>query len=229
MLNMIKLDWLGMRKYRNRIAVAVISSFVWGVVFGAEVLLPMLVWGMFDTSLYCYDAEEKGKLNQLYLTLPITRGTLITARYSMSLILQAIGIAAGIVLTIAFSAIMQGRTVIRLHTFSPSPQSMFLIICASLLFCAILSLTMHPILHKFGYAKAKIVGYVLPMYGSIALIVAFIILAPRIGAIGNIAQSVSQWVNGNIALAALAMLCAAALLLAASFALSHKLYAKREF
>jgi len=226
---MIKLDWLGMRKYRNRIAVAVISSFVWGVVFGAEVLLPMLVWGMFDTSLYCFDAEEKGKLNQLYLTLPITRGTLITARYSMSLILQAIGIAAGIVLTIAFSAIMQGRTVIRLHTFSPSPQSMFLIICASLLFCAILSLAMHPILHKFGYAKAKIVGYVLPMYGSIALIVAFIILAPRIGAIGNIAQSVSQWVNGNIALAALAMLCAAALLLAASFALSHKLYAKREF
>ena len=229
MLNMMKLDWLGMRAYRSRVAVALVVSCGFGVLFGAWFILPYMVFGMFDASLYCFDAEDKGKLNQLYLTLPISRGTLIRARYALSLILQAIGIAAGIVLTLALSAIMYGRTTVNEHTFSPNPESLILLICASLLYCAVLSLSIHPILHKFGYAKARILGYVLPMFGSAALIAIFINVAARVEAVGEFVSSALQWAFGNTALVAVIILGMTALLLVASYALSKRVYAKRDF
>jgi hypothetical protein len=226
---MIKLDWLGMRIYRNRIIIAVLMACGLGVLLGAWMILPYLIFGMFDSSLYCFDAEEKGKLNQFYLTLPISRGTLIGARYALSLILQLAGIVAGIVLTFACSVIMYGRTIINEHTYRPNAVSLVLNICISLLVCAFLSLTIHPILHKFGYAKARVLGYALPMYGTAVLFVMFIIISNYVEAVGGFVNSVLQWVANNTVWASLIMLCAAALLLAASYALSQRVYAKRDF
>jgi len=229
MLNMMKLDWLGMRSYRSRLVVASLSAIGWGILIDTRFILPYLIWGMFDAALYCFDAEEKGKLNQLYLTLPLSRGTLISARYAMSMILQLIGIVAGIVFTLISARIMYGRTIINLHNFSPTPESLALIICGSLLFCAFLSLVIHPILHKFGYAKAKILGYALPMYGSIILIVVFISVAARVEAVGEFMDSVLGWAYENTIAASVIILGVSALLLLASYALSKMVYAKRDF
>ncbi|MCL2361056.1 MAG: ABC-2 transporter permease [Defluviitaleaceae bacterium] len=229
MLNMMRLDWLGMRTYRSRFVISAISSVAWGILFHTGLVIPYLVWGMFDASLYCFDAEEKGKLNQLYLTLPISRKTLISARYILSLILQFIGIVAGVVFTVVSSRIMYGRAIINEHNFIPTPESLALIVCASLLFCAVLSLVIHPILHKFGYAKAKILGYALPMYGSIILIVVFILVAARVEAVGEFMDSALQWALGNAVLASVAILGVTALFFVASYALSLRTYAKRDF
>jgi len=229
MLNMMKLDWLGMRPYRSRIVIATISAFGWGILLDTRLILPFLVWGMFDTSLYCFDAEEKGKLNQLYLTLPISRGTLISARYMLSLTLQFIGVVVGIVFTFAFSTILYDRTIINTHTFNPNLESLVLIICGSLLFCAFLSLAIHPILHRFGYAKAKIIGYALPMYGSIILIVVFVNLAANVKVVGEFMDSILQWAFGNTALVSAIILGMVALFLVLSYTLSLKMYAKRDF
>jgi len=229
MLSMMKLDWLGMRKYRANLIIAPLMACGMGILFGTGLILPYLVWGMFNASLYCFDAEEKGQLNQLYLTLPISRGTLISARYVMSLILQFIGIAAGIFFTLIFSAIMYDRTLLMKHTFSPSPESLILIICGSLFFCAFMSLTIHPILHKFGYAKAKIFGYTLPICVVASLVVAFVLMANYFDAVGEFVNSTLQWAFKNTFLVSFIMLGITALLLAASYMLSQRVYAKREF
>jgi len=229
MVNMMKLDWLGMRKYRSRLAVAVIVACGMGILFGTWFIIPYMVFGMFDASLNCFDAEEKGELNQLYLTLPISRGTLISARYVMSLALQLIGIAAGVIFTLVLSEIMYGRATINEHTFRPNFESLALMICASLLMCAYLSLIIHPILHKFGYAKAKIIGYVLPILGSAALVVIFIYVANRVEVVGEFVSSALQWSLGNTPMVSAITLGVTALFLAASYLLSQRVYAKRDF
>ena len=124
---------------------------------------------------------------------------------------------------------MRGRTLVGEYTFSPSAETIVLLVCFSLLYCAVLSLAIHPTLFKKGYAKAKILGYVLPIWCSAALIVAFFILSARVEAVGDFARSASQWMFANIILTAVIMLAASALILLLSFALSQKMYAKREF
>jgi len=179
--------------------------------------------------LNCFDAEERGKLNNLYLTLPISRGTLIKARYAISLILQFVGIVAGIILTLVFSRLMHGRILFGEFTFTPTFEVMVFLVCGSLLYCALLSLMIHPMLFKKGYAKAKILGYALPIFGSTVVIVAFWLVANRVEAVGEFVNSAFGWILGNIVLTSAIMLSVTALLLAVSYKLSQKLYAKREF
>jgi len=229
MLNMMRLDWLGMRAYRSRIVIAVATALGWGILLNTRMIIPFLVWGMFEAALYCFDAEEKGKLNQLYLTLPISRGTLISARYALSIILQLIGVVFGVIFTSIASRIMYGRTIMLMHTFIPDAVSMALIICASLLFCAFLGLIIYPILHRFGYANAKMLGYALPMYGSIILFAVFINLASHVEAVGAFVNSAFEWFHGNSILVSAIILGVTALFLVVSYALSLRMYAKRDF
>jgi hypothetical protein len=227
---MMKLDWLGMRAYRTRLVVSVVTACVWGVVFNTGAIIPLLVFGMFDAALYCFDAEEKGKLNQLYLTLPISRGTLISARYALSLALQGFGIVAGIVLTLVLSPVMYGRTLLMEHTFKPGFGSLALLSCMGLFYCAVLSLAIHPTLHKFGYAKAKVLGYALPMWGSFILIgVFFGVLLPNFEGVRVFFNSAMQWALGNVLLTSFILLGLTALVVAASYKLSQRFYAKRDF
>ncbi|MCL2051760.1 MAG: ABC-2 transporter permease [Lachnospiraceae bacterium] len=229
MLNMLKLDWLGMKKYRKKIPLALLTAIGVAIFSDAYVILPVVVIGMFEAAAYCFDAEERGKLNHLYLTLPISRGMLIRARYVMSLALQLFGVVIGVVLTIAFSAILNGRTLVFTYSFTPTVQLMAFLVCTSLFYGAFLSLTIHPTLFWKGYAKAKILGYALPMYGSIILFVVFVSVTARVEAMNNFMQNALQWVFGNTLLSSLIILGGAALLLACSYALSQKVYAKREF
>ena len=143
--------------------------------------------------------------------------------------MQLIGIAAGIAFTLIFSRIMYGRTLLNQHNFSPTPESLVIIACICLLFCALLSLAIHPILHRLGYAKAKIIGYALPMYGSIILIVVFIQVMARVEAVGEFMSSALQWAIGNTLLVSAMILGVTALVLVASYALSLRMYARRDF
>ncbi|MGI6717432.1 MAG: ABC-2 transporter permease [Eubacteriales bacterium] len=61
--------------------------------------------------------EEKGKLDNLYLTLPITRKTIVKTRYSLSLIMQFSGLLFGTISTVLLSFILNGKKILYLHTF----------------------------------------------------------------------------------------------------------------
>ncbi|MCL2030074.1 MAG: ABC-2 transporter permease [Oscillospiraceae bacterium] len=228
MLNMIKLDWLGMKVYHRRFMIIPLAISLYGF-FHVAVIIPMLVYMFFSFSVNPFAVEEKGKLDNLYLTLPVTRRSIVKARFGLSLLMLSIGLAAGIILTVTLSALFYGRTIIYPRTFHADFPAMLLIICASVLFYAILNLSTFPTLFKLGYAKGKLIGFILPIGFVSVVIAALFVLWSAVDTFQEWLMSAVAWASGNAVLVAVIMSAASALLLAVSYALSQKVYAQREF
>ena len=228
MLNMMKLDWLGMKCYHRRIVVIPLAISLYGF-FHAAVIIPMLVFMFFSFSVNPFAVEEKGKLDNLYLTLPVARKSIVKARFGLSLLMQLIGIVAGAVLTVTLSLLFYGRTVIYPRTFRADFSAVLLITCASALFYAILNLSSFPVLFKAGYAKGKWIGFIMPIGFVSVAIATLIVLWSAVGVFREWLVSAFAWASGNALLFAAIMLAASVSLLAISYGLSQKLYAKREF
>lgn len=229
MLNMIKLDWLGMKYYWVRIVVVPILICFVGFCNEAFII-PAVAYVMLSFSVNPFAVEEKGKLDNLYLTLPVTRKTIVNARFGLSLIMQAVGLVVGILVTAALPTLLYGRTIIGLaHTFKPDFAAMLLIICGSLLFYAIMNLSMFPVLFKIGYAKGKALGFYIPLGASVAIIYGVYLGCAYSDSFRKLLHSALEWSLDHTVWVSLMILAAAALVLAISYILSRKVYAKREF
>ena len=228
MLNMIKLDWLGMKYYQKRIFIMPLFIFLYGFLSEAFIVLFMSYLTLVF-SVNPFAVEEKGKLDNLYLTLPVTRKTIVRARFGLSLIMQFAGLIVGIIVTIIYARLLYGREVIYTHTFKANFDTMFLTVCTSLLFYAVMNLSIFPILFKLGYAKGKAVGFFMPVAGICAAIIFIFTLWQFKGAFRAFILSAHKWALANAVITAVLMLAAAALILAFSYTLSYKVYAKREF
>jgi len=228
MLNMIKLDWLGMKYYHVRIIILPLMIVFMGF-FNELFVIPVIAFMMLSFSVNPFAVEEKGKLDNLYLTLPVTRNDIVNARFGLSLIMEFAGLAVGTVVTIIMSSLLYGRTIGFEHTFKADFNSVFLLICSSLLFYAIMNLSMFPILFKIGYAKGKTLGFFIPLGISIVLIYAVFFAVMFSDSVREFGVTALEWSLNNTILTAVIMLGAAALILAISYMLSRRLYAKREF
>jgi ABC-type transport system involved in multi-copper enzyme maturation permease subunit len=172
---MIKLDWLGMKYYWVRIIIIPLSICLMGF-FSEALIIPFLSFFMLSFSVNPFAVEEKGKLDNLYLTLPVTRKTIVNARFGLSLIMLFAGIVFGVLLTILMSALLYGQTIFFVHSFQADLTTMFLRICVSLLLYAIMNLSMFPILFKIGYAEGKALGFYVPVGVSLAVTYFFVFL-----------------------------------------------------
>ncbi|MCL2100034.1 MAG: ABC-2 transporter permease [Oscillospiraceae bacterium] len=228
MLNMIKLDWLGMKCYHKRFVIIPLTISLYGF-FHIAAIIPMITFMMFSFSVNPFAVEEKGKLDNLYLTLPVTRGSIVKARFGLSFIMQLIGLAAGVIFTVVLSSVFYGRTIIYPRTFYAGFSAMFLIICGSILFYAVLNLSTFPVLFNMGYAKGKLIGFIIPIIFVSVVIAAFFVLWSAVGIFREWFMSAFIWASGNAVLVAAIMLTAAVLLLAVSYTLSQKFFSKREF
>ena len=228
MYNMIKLDWLGMKCYHKRFVIIPLTIALYGF-FHVAVIIPMLAYMFFSFSVNPFAVEEKGKLDNLYLTLPVTRKSIVKARFALSFIMQLAGILSGTILTLVLSALFYGRTVIYPRTFDATLPIMMLIICGSLLFYAILNISTFPILFKIGYAKGKLIGFIIPIGIASAIIATLFILWSTVPAFQAWILSAFTWASDNALLVATIMLALSALLLIVSYLLSQRLFAKREF
>jgi ABC-2 type transport system ATP-binding protein len=115
------------------------------------------------------------------------------------------------------------------HSFQAEFTTMFLLICVSLLSYAIMNLSMFPILFKIGYAKGKAFGVYIPVGVLLAVAYFFIFLwnykdSARVGLI-----SVLEWSYTNTVWAAVIILAVSVIIFAISYALSQRVYSKREF
>lgn len=228
MLNMIKLDWLGMKVYQKRFIVIPLVTLFYGF-FSAAILVPFMVFMMLSFSVNPFAVEEKGKLDNLYLTLPITRKSIVGARFGLAFIMQFIGLIVSIIATLIFADALYGETIFGTYTFQAEFGTMLLIICASLLFYAIMNISTFPVLFKMGYARGRALGFYIPIGVVTALIVAAYFLWFFNASFQAWLLSFVNWLLVNNVLTAIVMLGLAALILALSYALSEKLYAKREF
>jgi hypothetical protein len=228
MLNMIKLDWLGMKYYQIRIVIVPIVVCFIGLLNEA-LIIPVMAFVMLSFSVNPFAVEEKGKLDNLYLTLPVARKTIVDARLGLSLIMQFAGLAFGTVITVILSKLLYGRTILFERNFRANFDVMFLIIYGSLLFYAIMNLSMFPVLFKMGYAKGKALGFYIPIGVSMAIIYGFFFLGIYNYSFNTWLQSLLEWSLANTVWATVIMLVAAVIFFSISYALSQMVYSKREF
>ncbi|MCL1965156.1 MAG: ABC-2 transporter permease [Firmicutes bacterium] len=229
MLNMIKLDWIGMKCYQKRFIIIPCTTLLYGFFF-VPIVIPLMAFMMFSFSVNPFAVEEKGKLDNLYLTLPVTRKAIVSARYGLSLLMQLVGFTAGTVITILYSRLLYGRTAFGIaHSFHADCSAIFLIICGSLLLYAVMNLCSFPLLFKIGYARGRGLGFYVPIIGFAIVVSAVYMFGYFNDAFQQFLLSAVEWAFANTVWTAVCMLIGAALLLALSYMISQKVYARREF
>jgi len=229
MLNMIKLDWIGMKCYHKRFIIIPCAILLYGF-FLAPIIIPFMAFFMLSFSVNPFAVEEKGKLDNLYLTLPVTRRMIVNARYGLSLFMQFIGFTTGTVVTIIYAKLLYGRTTFGItHSFNAGFSEMFLIICGSLLLYAIMNLSSFPVLFKIGYAKGRGLGFYVPAIGFAVVVSTVYILWYVNDTFQKFVSSAVEWAFANTVWTAALLLAGAVLILALSYMISQKVYATREF
>ena len=74
---MIALDWRAMKVYQIRFLLLPIFALIIGWIYPVFVI-PISVFMYMGFSINPFAVEEKGELNNLYLTLPVKRNTIVT-------------------------------------------------------------------------------------------------------------------------------------------------------
>lgn len=219
-LKMISLDWRSMKTYQIRGLLLPLFLLASGI-YMPLIVFPMSVFVFLSFSVNPFAVEEKGELNYLYLTLPVSRRMIVTGRYLLSLIMMALGfICAAILMPIA-------------NIFSTSKwyvgvKGYFLLISACYLLYAVLNLCMFPILFKIGYQKGKFLGFYFPVVFSTILVFIFNMISTLPGN-ETLMFDIIMWATENIVLVGIISIIAATLLMFISYSLSLLLYSKREF
>ncbi len=220
MLNMIKLDWSSMKYFHRRFLIIPICLIITGW-FSPIILIPMGVFLLFFFSINLFAIEEKGDLNRLYLTLPIRRNTIVTSRYALALLLYIVGVL------LAF-ALMPFANLISSSKWYPDYKWILVLFSFSFLLHTVMSLSMYPLLFKLGYQKGKFWGLFLPAI-IFSLIFISIIEYDITRKNGTLMFDLLVYTSEHLLLVSGGMFALGTACLTASYLLSNRLYAKREF
>jgi len=240
MLNMIKLDWLGMKTYHLWLLAPPLVILLFVFLFGSYVgliVIPMVAFFMWSISTYLFMAEEKGKLENLYLTLPILRKTLVKARFGLFLFMQLSGIVFSVGLALSLSPLLGGWSFMEYlygppmgepSSLLPSFDLIIFYVSFGLLSSAFFLLCSFPFLFKFGYSIGKIPGVYLPVVVMLIIFIFGAGLASTVEPFAFWFSSVLEWAVANTLWFSLVLLAVAAVFFALSYLLSLKAFEKRE-
>ncbi|MDI9512180.1 MAG: ABC-2 transporter permease [Bacillota bacterium] len=217
---MIALDWRAMKYYQKRVLLLPVFVLIIGWQ-NALMIIPFSVMMFLSFSVNPFAVEEKGELNNLYLTLPIKRKTIVTGRYVLSLIMFIAGIAMGIALMLVS------------HHFSMSKwfigfKGYMLVIAFSYLLYALSNLSMFPILFRLGYQKGKAWGFYLPVIVFALLFGVYTMISTMPGNEGLTIEFIT-FASENMLLVSGGIVIIASLALALSYSLAVRVYSKRDF
>lgn len=220
MFNIIKLDWSVMKCYHIRILLIFVGLLIIGYI-SPIALVPTSVFLLFCFSINPFAIEEKGDLNRLYLTLPIKRDTIVAGRYILAFLLYLIGVLFSLIL-------MPFANLISRSKWYPDYKWILTLLAFSFLCHAVMSLSMYPLLFKLGYLKGKFLGVYLPLMVLLAAYIAvveFDVIAKE----GKLIFELLVFASEHMLLVSGGIFFLGAVILAASYLLSKKLYAAREF
>ncbi|GHU88048.1 hypothetical protein FACS1894202_03470 [Clostridia bacterium] len=221
----VKIDWLAMKRYWLHILIVPVMLTAFGFTMSIA-LIPLAVFAFAGYATNPFAVEEKGKLDHLYLTLPVSRRSIVNGRYALSLIMLAAAYAVGIPAMLLFS----GGNIRFGEIYFGVSFSMVALICSfAFAFYGLLNISMLPILFRIGYAKGKAIGFYIPV----------IVVGLLFGALtGYITSSdaaiqktleVVQYALEHIALTCAGFVAAGLILLVVSYVLSVRVYEKRSF
>ena len=221
---MIATDWRAMKVYHIRALLLPLIAVAIGW-FSPWTMIPICVFVCHNFSLNPFAVEDKGALNNFYLTLPITRRNIVTGRYALSLIMLASGVIIGLVFMPL--ANLLSKIVLR-SVWYAGFKGTIAIIAVSFLLCAVFNLFTFPILFRFGYSKGKPWGVYLPVVFFGLIFGAYFTVTSWPG--NELLQlSLISYASENIVIVSSGLTLLAIVFLLISYTLSVRLYSKRDF
>jgi hypothetical protein len=217
---MIALDWRAMKFYQIRLLLLPVFVFIFGF-YSTLTVIPLSVILFLSFSVNPFAVEEKGELNNLYLTLPVRRKSIVAGRYILSIIMLLCGIAIGILIMPLANKFSISKWFIGIEGF-------MVVISLSYLLYAILNLFMFPILFRLGYQKGKFWGFYLPMIFFALLLRAYSTITYLPGN-KTLALDFIVYASKNLLMVSGSIVVLATILLILSYMISLKLYSKRDF
>lgn len=219
-MSFAKLDFLTVKPYLTVKNLAVILG-VFVIIF-MSTKNPLMIIGML--MMYCsvysttpFSLSERNSIDTLYAALPISKLNVVTGRYIFAI---SLNIAGGIV-SIAISAFIM--TIFKI-SFSFLELAVTALIC--FVIYTILQAFQLPIFFKMGYSKAKLLSY-LPLAVLPASI--FILSSSEQANFISRLNSITTWIDNNMALTAIIAFTIWAAIIFVSAFLSCRFYMKREF
>lgn len=217
---MVALDWRAMKFYQIRCLLLPVFIFALGF-YSPMAVIPISVILALSFSINPFAVEEKGALNNLYLTLPVRRKSIVAGRYLLSIIMLLCGIALGLLIMPLVNRFSISKWFI-------GTEGLLVVVALSYLLYAILNLFMFPVLFKLGYQKGKFWGFYLPM-------VFFALLFGAYSAITQLPEHKTLtldfivYASENMLIVSGSIVALATVLLFLSYAISLKLYSNRDF
>ena len=201
-------DWYQTLKYCRTYLIIVLVFMALGVFsqedLGFTVVYPFLLGAMIPVNMISYDTASHWE--SMSLTLPYTRGQIVSGKYVLCLCLQGV--------LLVLTALSQTVRMCMRGSFSPEPLGLTLLILAAM--ALIVPSLMLPVIYKLGVEKGRM------------LYLAFIGLTFAIvGITATNADAVGVELRMPV-YAGVAVLGIAAALFAASWLLSIRFYSKRE-
>ena len=153
---MIALDWRakGLAAKMTIFFVPLLLFFM-GFTTSQMYVLLFSAWIAMAYSTYPFHSEEKGALNNLFLTLPVTRKQIVLTRYVYSLFILAVHISMGLAIMPVVRHFSRSRWYF-------SIEGHIAIIAVCVLAFAIFHVFMFPLLFRLGYQKGKMFGLYIP-------------------------------------------------------------------
>lgn len=217
---MIALDWRAMKFYQIRFLLLPVFTIFLGW-YNSLLVIPMSVIMLLSFSVNPFAVEEKGALNNLYLTLPVTRSTIVAGRYALSFIMMLFGIIMGIAITPIANIFSKSKWFVGIG-------GNMVIISLSYFLYALFNLFMFPILFRLGYQKGKFWGFYTPVILFSLIFAAYNAITMLPGNEGLTFDFII-YASEHIFLLSGGLIVLSTVILFLSYLLSVKLYSKRDF
>jgi hypothetical protein len=213
---MVALDWRAMKFFQKRMLLVCPLVIAYGL-YLPEAVAPMSAILVCFFSLGPFTVEEKGDLNFLYLTLPIERKSIVAGRFALAALMALCGMALGVLIMFTVGRIALLDSPVPLYQYP-------LLLAGSYFLYAFVNVFVFPNLFRLGYQKGKL-WTVLPI-----IFVLFIPVALMQSALMNDGfDDMIEYLKSHVLLVSGALAAAATALLALSYALSVRIYTKRDF
>jgi hypothetical protein len=220
-LKMIRTDWIAIKSHHWRLILMAAIVVGFSVAGLSMATIPMAAFIAMSFSMNTFAVEEKGKLDSLYLTLPLSRKDIVRGRF--------VFMGATLLIWLIFSGAVVGIITPNMQLgvlyMGVTPGTIAIMCSFGFAFGGFINLCMFPAMFRLGYEKGKIWGFYIP-----AILVGLIFGA--VSALSNIEDvTLLRWMvywGENIVFVCAIILAIGAALMYISYRLSLLLFAKRD-
>jgi hypothetical protein len=155
-IKMVATDWLVQKSHRWQIFAAIAAFII--------LLFVSNMFGVFFTFFGSYLAltlsmtpfiiEDKGKLEHLYLSLPLSRKSIVRGRFAIMLIY----VFGTMILTAGLTVLVSDVLDLGYIHYDINPAIVILCCAVGFVFSGIANVVMYPIVFRMGYSKGKVIG-----------------------------------------------------------------------